>query len=85
MTKQGPIVVASDAAHFYENYEQRKPFSITIDMDATLRSYSKLTELARSPRHVLPGHDPLVLERYPAWKPATQGSVHRIDLPRRDG
>lgn len=85
MTEQGPVVLASDATHFYENFEMRKPFSITIDMDATLRSYTRLGELALSPRHVVPGHDPLVLERYPAWKPETQGSVHRLDVPRLDG
>lgn len=84
MTEQGPVVVASDAAHFYENFEQRKPFSITIDMAATLRSYTKLADLALTPRHVVPGHDPLVLERYPAWKEQTQGSVHRLDLARLD-
>ncbi|MEM9357269.1 MAG: N-acyl homoserine lactonase family protein [Pseudomonadota bacterium] len=85
MTENGPVVVASDAAHFYENFELRKPFSITIDMDETLRSYTKLADLAGDPRNVIPGHDPLVLERYPALKSQTEGSVHRLDLARLDG
>ena len=84
MTEHGPIVVASDAAHFYENFELRKPFSITVDMDATLRSYTKLADLALTPRNVVPGHDPLVFERYPAWKPGTEGVVHKLDAPRLD-
>ncbi len=83
MTENGPVVVAADVAHYYENYEQRKPFFITIDVEATLRSYDKLTELADgNMANVIPGHDPLVLKRYPALKPETQGVVHRLDLPR---
>lgn len=84
MTENGPVVLATDAAHFYENFELRKPFSITIDVEATLRSYDKLADLAGDPRNVVPGHDPLILQRYPAWKPDSDGIVHRIDLPRLD-
>jgi glyoxylase-like metal-dependent hydrolase (beta-lactamase superfamily II) len=83
MTKNGPVVVAADVAHYYENYEQRKPFFITIDVEDTLRSYDKLTELADGKmENVIPGHDPLVLQRYPALKPEMQGIVHRLDVPR---
>lgn len=83
MTEHGPVVVAADAAHYYENFEKRKPFFITIDVEATLRSYDRLTELAGGKmENVIPGHDPLVLKRYPALTPETQGIVHRLDLPR---
>jgi len=84
MTEHGPVVLATDAAHFYENFELRKPFSITVDVEATLRSYDKLAALAGDPRNVVPGHDPLVLKRYPAWNPDSEGIVHRMDLPRLD-
>jgi hypothetical protein len=33
----------------------------------------------------VPGHDPLVLQRYPALNAQTQGIVHRLDVPRLDG
>jgi glyoxylase-like metal-dependent hydrolase (beta-lactamase superfamily II) len=83
MTERGPVVVAADAAHYYENYEQRKPFFITIDVEATLSSYDKLTALADGKmENVIPGHDPLVMKRYPALKPATEGIVHCLDVPR---
>lgn len=81
-TQSGPVVLASDAAHYYENFEQRRPFSVTVDVDQTLRSYTRLGELAASPAHIVPGHDPLVLKRYPAWKAETEGIVHRLDVPR---
>jgi glyoxylase-like metal-dependent hydrolase (beta-lactamase superfamily II) len=83
-TASGHVVLASDASHYYENFERRQPFSLTLDVAETLRSYPRLETLATSRRHVVPGHDPLVLARYPAWKPETQGLVHRLDLPRLD-
>ena len=83
MTQHGPVVVAADAAHFYENYEMRKPFFITVDVEATLRTYDRLTELADgNMENVIPGHDPLVLKRYPALSAETEGVVHRLDVPR---
>ena len=83
MTANGPVVLAADVAHYYENYEKRKPFFITIDVEATLRSYDKLTALAEgNMANVIPGHDPLVLQRYPALSAETQGIVHRLDVPR---
>jgi glyoxylase-like metal-dependent hydrolase (beta-lactamase superfamily II) len=81
-TQSGYVLLASDATHFYENFETRKPFLITLDVEETLKSYTRLEQLATSRRHIIPGHDPLVLERYPAWKPETLGIVHRLDLPR---
>ena len=81
MTERGPVVLASDAAHFYENYEQRSPFVIVVDMEDMLAGYTRLTELADGdPTRVIPGHDPRVFDRYPAMKDATAGSVHRLDL-----
>lgn len=84
-TTSGDVVLAMDAAHFYENIERRKPFSITIDVDATLQTYTRLERLASSPRHVVPGHDPMILKRYPALKPDTAGIVHKLDAGRLDG
>ncbi len=49
---------------------------------ATLKSYDRLTSLAGSLKNVIPGHDPLILKRYPAWKPETEGIVHKLDVPR---
>jgi glyoxylase-like metal-dependent hydrolase (beta-lactamase superfamily II) len=84
MTPGGPVVLASDAAHYYETFEKGKPFPLVADMEAMLVGYGTLTRLAESARRVVPGHDPLVLKRYPALNAATQGLVHRLDLPRLD-
>ena len=85
MTAGGPVVLASDSSHFYENFEQGKVFPLTIDIENVLNGYTRLTQLAGSPKRVVPGHDPLVLQRYPALNSQTQGIAHRLDVPRLDG
>lgn len=84
MTETGWVVLASDATHLYENFERRRPFPIVVDVEATLRSYDRLHSLASSPRHIIPGHDPLVLKRYPALNAHSEGIVHRLDVARLD-
>jgi glyoxylase-like metal-dependent hydrolase (beta-lactamase superfamily II) len=84
LTMTGWVVLAADSAHLYENFEQRKPFPIVVDVEAALRSFDRLEELATSPRHIVPGHDPLVLQRYPALSRQTEGVVHRVDVARID-
>ncbi|PZN49675.1 MAG: MBL fold hydrolase [Proteobacteria bacterium] len=84
LTQSGWVVLASDATHLYENFERRHPFPIVVDIEAMLRSYDRLEALATSRRHIVPGHDPLVLKRYPPLDERTQGIVHRLDLPRTD-
>lgn len=84
MTDHGPVVLAVDAAHFYENFERRIPFPIVHNQEDMLRSFDRLEALAGGQRNIVPGHDPLVFDRYPAWTPETAGIVHRLDLPRLD-
>jgi glyoxylase-like metal-dependent hydrolase (beta-lactamase superfamily II) len=59
------VVLASDATHFGANLRRRNPFPIFVDLQAMLDGYDRLLELASSPDHVIPGHDPGVLVRYP--------------------
>jgi glyoxylase-like metal-dependent hydrolase (beta-lactamase superfamily II) len=78
-TRRGWVVVASDASHFYANMEQVRPFPIVYSVADMVEGYGKLRALADSPAHIIPGHDPLVLERYPAPSTALQGIVARLD------
>jgi glyoxylase-like metal-dependent hydrolase (beta-lactamase superfamily II) len=65
-TARGWVVLASDASHYYENHEAGRPFPIVQDMEQMLAGQRRLLRMADSPRHVVPGHDPEVLRRYPA-------------------
>jgi glyoxylase-like metal-dependent hydrolase (beta-lactamase superfamily II) len=78
-TRRGWVVLASDAAHYYEHFEHRRCFPITHDIGAVMKGYDTLLALASSPRHVVPGHDPLVMRRYPAAAPALAGIAVRLD------
>ena len=49
-----------------------------------IEGYEMLKKLAASPKHVIPGHDPLVLTRYPAAKAGLEGWVVRLDVDPRD-
>lgn len=64
-TEAGWLVLASDAAHFYENLTARKPFPLVVDVEAMLRGFDTLERLASSPGLIVPGHDPLVRSRFP--------------------
>lgn len=79
-TARGFVVLASDAAHFYANWQERRPFPIVDNVAAYLEAYDIIESLATSPQHVIPGHDPLVLLRYPK---AVSGidDIVRVDLP----
>ena len=78
-TRRGWVVLASDAAHFYANWQQRRPFPIFEDVGKYLDAFGLIEQLADSPRHVIPGHDPLVLSRYPRALPDVPDIV-RLDL-----
>lgn len=81
-TSRGPVVLASDAAHFWANLERELPFPIVADVAAYLESLRKLRQLAPSLDHIIPGHDPQVMERFPAE--AGVPDAVRLDLPPRE-
>jgi 3-hydroxyisobutyrate dehydrogenase-like beta-hydroxyacid dehydrogenase len=78
-TRRGWVVLASDASHLYANMEQGRPYPIIYNLGDMLEGYGTLRKLASSPAHVIPGHDPLVLARYPAPRPELAGIVARLD------
>lgn len=69
-TRRGWIVIASDAAHYLENMTRRSPFPIVADVGDMLRGHDLVERLAESPAHVIPGHDPVVMQLYEPAGPA---------------
>jgi glyoxylase-like metal-dependent hydrolase (beta-lactamase superfamily II) len=65
-TERGTVVLASDVTHFYENMESNRPFTTAFHVGDMLVGFDKLRALAPSPKHIVPGHDPQVMQRYPA-------------------
>ncbi len=79
-TRRGPVVLASDTTHLYAHVEQGRVFPITYNVGDVLDGYETLKRLAGAMSRIVPGHDPLVLARYPAAKPGLEGWVARLDV-----
>lgn len=71
-TREGRAVVASDASHYYHNFEKNVPFMVLHDLPGMYRAFTRLRALAERPDLIIPGHDPLVLERL---RPVGEGIV----------
>ncbi len=80
MTKRGWVVLASDASHFYENMEAESPFPIAYSVADMVDGYDTMRELAQSNHHIVPGHDPMVMQRYPSANDHTKDVVVRLDV-----
>jgi glyoxylase-like metal-dependent hydrolase (beta-lactamase superfamily II) len=78
-TRRGAVVLASDASHFYANMGETRPFPIVWSVADMVDGYRKLRALAESAGHIIPGHDPLVLERYAAPSADLRGIAVRLD------
>jgi glyoxylase-like metal-dependent hydrolase (beta-lactamase superfamily II) len=79
-TARGWVVLASDASHYYRNMREERPFPIVADVGAMVEGWRRLRQLADSPDHVIPGHDPEVLMRFPPPSESLRGTVARVDL-----
>jgi glyoxylase-like metal-dependent hydrolase (beta-lactamase superfamily II) len=66
-TAGGPVVLASDALHYYEELERERPFAIVVDLDEMVAAYETLRGLAgQAGAQLVAGHDPAVLDRFHA-------------------
>lgn len=79
-TARGWVVLASDASHFYENMEAGRPFPIVHSVADMLQGYARLHAAADSADHIVPGHDPRVLELYPRLA-GTNIDIVQLHLP----
>jgi glyoxylase-like metal-dependent hydrolase (beta-lactamase superfamily II) len=77
-TQRGWIVLASDASHYYENMEGQSPYPIVYHVGDMVAGWEKIRSLARSPQHIVPGHDPEVLRRYPLHSVQPEGAKAEI-------
>jgi glyoxylase-like metal-dependent hydrolase (beta-lactamase superfamily II) len=63
-TDAGTIVLASDNVYLYENLEKHVPIAQTLDAASNLKAQDRIRTLASDPRLIVPGHEPLVFERF---------------------
>ena len=71
-TSRGRAVLTSDASHYYANMDEGNSFNTFVDLACVYRAYDRIREVAASADLIVPGHDPLVLQRL---KPVADGIV----------
>ncbi|SHH95152.1 Glyoxylase, beta-lactamase superfamily II [Pollutimonas bauzanensis] len=79
-TQRGWVVLASDAAHYYENLQRHRPYPAALHVDKMLESFDHIMQMAGDIQHIIPGHDPLVMQVYPAPRPELDGIIARLDV-----
>jgi glyoxylase-like metal-dependent hydrolase (beta-lactamase superfamily II) len=79
LTRRGHVVLASDAAHLYAHLDEHRAFPVVYNLGDMLEGHETLRRLASSERHIVPGHDPLVMRRYPPARPGVENVVVRLD------
>jgi len=77
-TPSGVTVLASDSTHYYANMDEVRPFPIVVDVAAMIEGYDTLRRLAGPDGVIVPGHDPLVFERFAAVSPDLEGIAVRL-------
>jgi glyoxylase-like metal-dependent hydrolase (beta-lactamase superfamily II) len=80
-TARGFVVLASDVSHFYENMASQRPFTTAFHIGEMLEGFDRLLAVAPDESHIVPGHDPLVMQLYPAPRPELEGIAVRLDVP----
>lgn len=65
-TSEGPVLLASDAVHYYEEVERDRPFAFVADLPAMYAGFETVRGMLAdgTARHLVTGHDPDTLARF---------------------
>jgi glyoxylase-like metal-dependent hydrolase (beta-lactamase superfamily II) len=75
----GPVILSSDAVHYYEELEKDRPFAVMSSLLEMYRSLAVIRAMRETPGAVLvPGHDPEVMRRFPPVDPGDPGFAVQI-------
>lgn len=69
-TAMGPVLLASDSVHYYDELEADMPFTHVADLPQMYRAFDLISGLVATGQieHLVPGHDPSTLRRFPAYE-----------------
>ncbi len=80
----GPLALATDAVHYEAELVSERPFAVFCDLAGVYRAYDTIRSMMSSGATLVPGHDPLVMDRFaPVEGPASEIAVC-LTQPRRD-
>jgi glyoxylase-like metal-dependent hydrolase (beta-lactamase superfamily II) len=86
-TAAGPVLLASDAVHYYEEYERSMPFTQVSDVVDMYAGFERIRGMVGSGevRHLVAGHDPDTLARFQPVAGALAGLAATIGPSPRAG
>jgi glyoxylase-like metal-dependent hydrolase (beta-lactamase superfamily II) len=64
-TSRGSVVLASDAAHYYDNMRRKNPFPLVYNVGDMVQGWQTVATLAEDETCIVPGHDPAVADLFP--------------------
>lgn len=77
---EGPVILASDAVHYYDEFEQDRPFAVLDSLADMYKGYEQIREWMQRPGALMiPGHDPDVMNRFAPVDKADPSFAVRID------
>lgn len=68
-----PVVLASDAMHFYDEMRLDRPFQVLFNIEECYETYDMLRSLEDEGAVLVPGHDSAVMDQYEPLSPAYPG------------
>jgi glyoxylase-like metal-dependent hydrolase (beta-lactamase superfamily II) len=77
-TDEGNVILTSDVSHYYKNIEEDRPFTVVHDLAGIYNAFDLVRSVSDSKSIIVPGHDPKVMERFPAVNPELEGIVVKI-------
>jgi glyoxylase-like metal-dependent hydrolase (beta-lactamase superfamily II) len=80
----GRLALATDAAHYEAELDSERPFAIFSDLAGMYRGYDAIHSMISTGATLVPGHDPLVMDRFPRVDGAGSEIAVCLTQPRRD-
>jgi glyoxylase-like metal-dependent hydrolase (beta-lactamase superfamily II) len=79
-TSEGVVLLASDAIHYYEEYERAMPFTSVADLVGMYDSFETVRGMVQrgEVQHIVSGHDPGPLQRFTPAEGELTGLVATI-------
>jgi glyoxylase-like metal-dependent hydrolase (beta-lactamase superfamily II) len=75
----GPVLLASDAVHYYEEVDLDRPFLMVADLPQMYQAFDTVSKIAAHPGTAfVAGHDPGVFDRFTALDSADRGFGVRV-------
>jgi glyoxylase-like metal-dependent hydrolase (beta-lactamase superfamily II) len=63
--ENGSLALAADAVHYEAELDRDRPFAIFSDLGGVYRGYDTIRSMMTAGATLVPGHDPLVMDRFP--------------------